>query len=153
MRRDLAKPHPHASERVGFASAGFWQTDDQLLILIREYRAVADTHYLEDGSVGAKVNAAALRDEMQLALDRQHGVFHVHQHVGRGTPRFSAYDVSEQWKFVPAFFQVSESCPHGAILLSEDRVAASVWCNSHSHEVAANEISEVGMRIRKWSSN
>jgi hypothetical protein len=40
IRRDLARSHPVANERVGFISAGLSSADDDLWVLARGYRLI-----------------------------------------------------------------------------------------------------------------
>ena len=65
VRRDLERPHPFAYERVGFISAGLSSAEDDLWVLARSHRAVADDDYLRDPSVGAMMGPEAIRKAIQ----------------------------------------------------------------------------------------
>lgn len=54
IRRDLARPHAFAHERVGFLTAGAATTPDGILMLVRGYRPVQDDDYEEDPRVGGE---------------------------------------------------------------------------------------------------
>jgi hypothetical protein len=84
--RDLPRPHDFASERVGFATARIGNAGgDTQLVLVDSYAPVADKYYIDDPTTGARINADAIRAAMQLALDRQCGIFHVHLHPHHGS--------------------------------------------------------------------
>ena len=54
VRFDLARPHPHAEERVGFFSTALKTCDDGTsLLLVTGYYPVADAHYVPDLRVDA----------------------------------------------------------------------------------------------------
>ena len=126
LRNDLERSHPHASERVGFVSARFGWADHGLLIVANDYYSVADSDYEIDGAVGARINGTAFRGALQMALSANVGMFHVHLHEHNGLPRPSAVDWTEWERFVPNFWHVRPDLPHGALILSADRIAG--WC-------------------------
>jgi len=126
-RVDLVRAHPFADERVAFISVRAAQAGGSLVILAESYHPVADEDYIDDDTVGAMMNQDAIRKALNLALLHPVGVFHIHMHDHVGVPEFSRTDVREQRKFVPDFFKVRRDMPHGALVLSKDRLAGSVW--------------------------
>lgn len=90
MQQDLARPHPHAAERVGYMSVGWSRGEDGEWILIgAEYLPLSDERYIPDPSVGARIDGVAIREGMQYVHDTGRGLFHVHTHDGvRRVPNF-----------------------------------------------------------------
>jgi len=151
IRHDLVRPHAFAHERVGFISAGLSSADDDLWILARAYRPVADDDYLRDPSVGAMMGPDAIRKALQWALSDGVAIFHVHTHGGRGRPGFSGIDVREQSKFVPSFFQITRKCPHGALVLSNNSAYGNIWLDGRKPGEPIGCFIEVGMPLHAWS--
>lgn len=130
VRRDLTRPHRFAAERVGFISVRAAKTARNIVLLAEGYYPLADDDYINDPTVGAMMSQEAIRKALNVALLQSVGMFHVHMHEHGGRPKFSRTDLREQMKFVPDFFKVCRSLPHGAIVLSHDRAAGRVWFNS-----------------------
>ena len=151
IRRDLARPHHFAHERVGFISAGLSSADDDLWVLARAYRPVVDEEYLRDPSVGAMMGPEAIRKAIQWALSDGVAIFHVHTHGGRGRPGFSGIDLREQAKFVPSFFQVTRKCPHGALVLSDNSAFGNIWLDGRKSGEPITGFEEVGAPLNAWS--
>ncbi|MGA2178036.1 MAG: hypothetical protein ABSH15_00440 [Verrucomicrobiota bacterium] len=152
IRRDLARPHPFAFERVGFISAGLSAAVDDLFVLARSYRTVEDNDYLRDHSVGAMMGPEAIRKALQWAMSERVAIFHVHTHGGRGQPRFSGIDLREQAKFVPNFFQIAPQCPHGALVLSNTSVYGHIWLAGDKPYEVITRFVEVGAPLNTWST-
>ena len=152
IRSDLRRPHPFAHERVGFIGCGLAAAHDQLLVLARKYRPLANEEYLPDPSVGAMMSPEAIRCARQWALDDGTAIFHVHTHGGRGLPAFSGVDSRENAKFVPNFVAVAPQCVHGAIVLSDTAAIGQVWIGRKSGQVGVVSFAEVGLPTRKWSA-
>jgi hypothetical protein len=127
IKNDLRREHGFASERVGFISVRAMSTATALVLISVEYHRVADEDYVNDPTVGAMMGQEAIRKALDLALLGGVGIFHVHMHCNKGTPRFSKVDRREQLKFVPDFFKVCAELPHGAVVCSRDRMAGNVW--------------------------
>jgi hypothetical protein len=144
VRADLARPHDFAAERVGFMSIRAAIADDNLILFAEGYHAVADEDYIVDPTVGAMMGQEAIRKALEISLLQPVGMFHVHMHDHVGRPRFSPIDLSEQLKFVPDFFNVRR-VPHGAIVLSHDKAAGSVWLNAKT-VTGITEFNVVGWR-------
>lgn len=150
VRTDLRRPHAFAHERVGFLSAGLSVAHDELLILARAYRPVADDEYLRDHSVGAMMGPQAIRRARQWAMDERAAIFHVHTHGGRGIPAFSGVDTRENAKFIPNFLSVAPHCVHGAIVLSDTAACGQVWFDRTPVQPFITQFTEVGMPLRRW---
>ena len=119
-RYDLRRPHAVAHERMGFFYCRAASLTNGMLILAEGYEPVAEENYVADRSVGARMNSAAIRAAMQRALTTRCSIFHVHLHDWLGTPTASSTDRREARKFVPDFFNVSPTMPHGTVILSGD---------------------------------
>jgi hypothetical protein len=146
VRRDLNRPHPFASERVGFITTRAAGGRGYVLVLAQNYHPVADDDYLPDLYVGAMMGSEALRKSLNLALLQKVGVFHVHLHGHEGRPWFSQVDLREQVKFVPDFFKVRPDLPHGAIVLSYNKAAGRIWLRPRSIK-RISEFNGVGPRL------
>ena len=127
IQADLSRPHPFAAERVGFISCKVAAHDESNVVLAQSYLPVRDDHYEDDPSVGAMLNGAAFRAALQHSYRSRTAIFHVHRHEHRGQPQFSRIDVREARRFVPDFWKVQPSLPHGAIVLSHDRMHGLCW--------------------------
>lgn len=150
IRRDLARPHPFAYERVGFISAGLATAGDNLLILARNYQPLMDHEYLPNTSVGAMMGPDAIRRVLQWTMESGEAMFHVHTHAGCGVPNFSMIDMRENGKFVPDFFKVTPHSVHGAIVLSNYAARGQIWRNRNGPYEFIHDFVEVGIPIRKW---
>ncbi|MGE3474515.1 MAG: hypothetical protein AB7H70_01775 [Rhodospirillaceae bacterium] len=124
---DLRRVHAFAAERVGFIAARPALSGNTLVLVADFYHPVADHHYIDDPSVGAKMGQEAIRCALEIALLKRVGMFHIHLHDFPGDTRFSAVDVREHSKFVPDFFNVRKEVPHGAIVLSPSGAAGRCW--------------------------
>jgi proteasome lid subunit RPN8/RPN11 len=153
IRRDLERPHPFAYERVGFISAGVSSAADDLWVLARSYRAVADDDYLRDPSVGAMMGPEAIRKALQWAMSEGVAIFHVHTHGGHGHPGFSGVDLREQAKFVPNFFQIAPQCPHGALVLSGNSAHGHIWLDGDKPYKPITRFVEVGAPLNTWNTH
>jgi len=141
---DLARPHPFAAERVGFLSCKAAETLSGLVILAAAYLSVVDEDYLPDWSVGAMMGPDAIRKALQYAYNSASSMFHVHLHNHEGMPAFSTTDLRESGKFVPDFFNVQPSLPHGAIILSQNSAVGRCWYRSMQAPVWISKITFVG---------
>lgn len=145
VRADLARPHPFAFERVGFIPCRFGALRPSgLVILAAGYRPVADGDYLEAAGYGALMGPAAIRTALEHAYNQPVGMFHVHVHAHRGAPTFSNIDVRETARFVPDFFNVRGSVPHGAVVLSLDSACGRVWLPTPRRSITITDFAVVG---------
>lgn len=149
--RDLSRPHDFASERVGFATARIGNAGgDPLLVLVDSYAPVADENYIDDPTTGARINADAIRGAMQLVLDRQCGIFHVHLHPHHGRPRLSRLDLRELPRLIASIRNAGQSQAHGLLLFSQDYCVAFVWPPAGRGLVEATRMSLVGFPMEIW---
>jgi len=132
IRRDLARPHGFAHERVGFLTAGAVGVGADLALLVRDYQPVADDDYEFDPRVGAKIGSNAMRKAVQSAYRPAAALLHVHTHGGRGQPAFSRVDLESAVEFVPGFFETTPRMPHGLLVLSDDSARGLLWVDSKS---------------------
>ena len=152
IRADLRRPHPIAHERIGFVTAGLAAAYDELLILARDYRPVDDAQYLDDKSVGAMIDASAIRTARQWAMNSRSAIFHVHSHGGRGIPGFSSVDDRENAKFIPNFVSVAPFAVHGAIVLSDTAAFGQVWLGRDQPRPFITNFNAIGAPICTWSA-
>jgi len=144
MLADLKRPHRFAYERVGFVYAKTTVlSDGTYLINYTEYHPVADEHYVEDDSVGARIGSAAIRGAMQKILDENCSGFHVHLHNHVGQPRPSGDDKEGLPGIVESLANLKPSLPHGILILSKDSCYALVKVNGEKHFVIPEIIAAV----------
>lgn len=142
---DLRRPHRFAAERVGFLSCKVGKLKPSgWVVLAHAFHSVNDDDYLDDCSVGAMMGPAAIRKAMQIALNNEVGMFHVHIHGHSGRPRFSGTDLRETAKFVPDFWHVRPHMIHGAIVLSLDSMAGLCWHPQRAAPIRISAFSVVG---------
>jgi hypothetical protein len=128
VRVDLGRPHEFALERVGFITTRPGRLHDGgLILLATDYLPVAEDDYLDKPGFGALMGAVAIRKALEHTYNNRVGMFHVHEHRGRGRPGFSRTDEREMCKFVPDFFNANADVPHGALVLSADSMRAYCW--------------------------
>jgi len=149
--RDLSRPHPFATERVGFlvGRLGSLESGGQL-ILLTSYHSIPDEQYIKDFSVGARVGSDALIWAMQAAYrgrSVREGIFHIHIHGHHGEPRMSATDRRETPRLIPGFQSVGRAAAHGIIILSSDHGAGWVWLPGTAEPVLAECMSVIGAPI------
>lgn len=156
VRPDLERRHPFAGERVGFFTCHPARLENGgLLIVVADYEPVADNDYVNDRSAAAVMGPRAIRKAMQRALNGGTGdasLFHVHMHNHRGVPGFSGVDLRENSKFVPDFFNVAPSVPHGAIVLSRNKAAGLCWTANGQGPRPVTRFEIVGAPFFFWNS-
>jgi hypothetical protein len=148
MRADLIRPHPFADERVGLLAtvsvdSGFAGT----VVLARDYISIPDDGYVEDSSVGARINTGTVRMAVKLAHAGQAsklGVLHVHLHPHSGLPVLSGTDRREIPRFVQGLVNVSTVGAHGFVVLSDDAAVASFRLAGSTALVSADVVIGVG---------
>jgi hypothetical protein len=155
--QDLRRRHPFAAERVGFISCRPAKTTRGLVILGAGYYPVEDEDYIRDRRVGAMLGPSAIRKALQLAYREGVCIFHVHLHDHFGHPGFSSTDLRETAVFVPDFFNVQRSLPHGALVLSRDSAVARCWTRPGNAPEWISDITFVGMPLsliqNTWPQN
>lgn len=148
IHRDLSRPHEFAGERVGFIACGASAFGpDGLLLLSDTYHPVADRHYVYEPRFGAMMNSEAIRSALEIAYNRNVAMFHVHRHEHHGRPGFSRVDRRESARFVPDFFNVRPSLPHGVLVLSHDSMAGLCWMARDKDPVEIQEFVVVGPQV------
>lgn len=144
---DLSRSHPFAHERVGFIACRVGDLPDGHLLLADSYHAVADEDYENDPSVGAMMGAGAIRKALQFSYKEGTAMFHVHRHEHKGKPKFSEIDISEAEKFVPNFWNVNRSLPHGMMVLSKDSMTGAWWDPRTSQAKYIDEMVVIGRTL------
>jgi len=153
VRRDLARPHAFAHERVGFLTACVAAVPLGVLLAIRDYLPVADGDYEPDPHVGARIGSSAMRKATQAAYRPPLALVHIHSHGGRGEPRFSPVDLRSADEFVPGFFGPMPRMPHGLIVLSNDSAHGLLWHDSGRKPVRISDFVRVGAPYkRSWGT-
>jgi hypothetical protein len=147
---DLARPHAFAYERVGFLTAGVARAENDLLLLARVYRPVADEDYVPDPTVGVKIGGPAMRKALQLAYQPRSALLHIHTHGGRGRPDFSGVDLRSGGEFVPGFFHTVPRMPHGMLVLSDDSATGMLWLSGQERGSYISGFIGVGAPYRKF---
>lgn len=128
IKVDFARRHTFAGERVGFLLVGAaWRGREKIALFARRYLPVDDADYADAPGYGALIGKGAFRKAFQEARRTRSGLFHVHEHGGKGIPRFSDVDLRESGKFAPTFFNAVPQMPHGVIVFSADRATGLAW--------------------------
>jgi hypothetical protein len=151
---DLGRKHAFAAERVGFIKARCAQLPNGgTLILGEGYLPLEDMHYKLNPLAGATMNSDGIRAALQVSYGEKCSMLHVHRHEHHGHPGFSSIDLRENEKFVPNFFNVTPSMPHGAIVLSHDSYFGYIWLGQDQKPRQVDQFSITGNRIRDtwWS--
>jgi hypothetical protein len=143
IEADLHRPHAFAAERVGYLLAR-WAADDRACVLLPfDYLPVADDHYIDDPSVGARFSGAAIRAALQATLDHGCACLHVHAHPPV-MPYFGGLDLAEQDRLIPSFIATVPSAPHGALLLHGTGGIARIWGPGRGRPPASGRVTTVG---------
>lgn len=124
IRDDLARPHPYAFERVGFV---FIRPNSTKTIDIIDYLSIPDDFYINNPHVGAEVDYRAIVMAMKRADHNNEGVLQVHEHLGKGIPKFSKVDIDSHPVYLRSFRNANPRAIHGFLLLSEDSIVARIW--------------------------
>lgn len=151
IKKDLARPHRFALERVGFVHGRLTDGESCKLLLLTTYDAVPDDHYIDDASVGARIGSDSVAWAMQAAHRGRttgEGLFHVHAHAHQGEPMMSATDARELPALVPGLQAVSRDCAHGIIILSDDHGASWVWLPYAPEATRVDAMSVVGVPLQ-----
>ena len=149
VRADLRRPHPFAFERVGFLHARVSRVDNSnWLVLPYAFYAVPDGQYIRDDLVGARIDGASIRTQMERALESGVTVVHVHLHEHRGRPRFSSTDREGHGPLLRALHNAESNVPHGAMVLSQDSAIAVFRTPGDDSLRLASKIAIVGRPLR-----
>lgn len=149
--RDMQRPHPFAAERIGFVAARIGALGEgKQLVLLTRYHPIADTDYVEDAGVGARIGSEAITRAMHAVYHgRQNGegVFHVHLHGHTGRTGMSGTDRREIPPMVSSFQSVGQNAPHGIIILSLNHGSAWVWMPTRDQPLEAATMNIIGNPI------
>jgi hypothetical protein len=147
MRMDLARPHGHAAERVGFLFGPHMDTTAGTLLLPTAYVPVKDDDYINDRFVGARISSRAIRSAMQRVLETGESCLHVHVHEHRGRTGPSGVDLESTRRLSPSFHVVAPGTRHGALILSLDRAWGTVWC-AERRQLETARVMSVGLALQ-----
>jgi hypothetical protein len=145
---DLKRPHPFATERLGFLAGKCCSSREGLLLIAHSYLVTPDDWYIDDSAYGCVFGPQAIRAAMQVCLDKKACMFHVHLHDHEGVPTFSRADLRESANFIPDFFNVRPEIPHGALVLSSDKAVGLCWYPGREKPIRINKFSGVGFPMR-----
>lgn len=146
---DLARRHAFAAERVGFLVCKVAESMPRgIIVLPYDYQAVQDEDYLNDPSAAAMMGPAAIRKALQLAYKDPVAMFHVHVHDHYGPTWFSNIDLRENNNFVPDFWHVRPTFPHGALVLSRDSVSGLCWMPGRRRPLQISSFTVVGFPVK-----
>lgn len=145
MLTDLRRPHEHAYERIGFLfTKSKLISKNTYLITSYSYHPVADGNYIEDETVGARINSNAIRSAMQQALTDECGVFHVHLHNQKGKPGMSWTDEEGIPPMIESLANVAPMQCHGIMILSNDSIYIDIKAPDNNNYIQPELISIVG---------
>lgn len=146
MRDDLTRPHAFAAERIGFAFTRSSRSVDgrSTWILVTGYDPVLDDEYIDDPTVGARINSSAIRRVMQRVITTGEGAFHVHIHEHEGEPGLSYVDREELRPLMQSIRNASPTSDHGILLLSQDSARMEVLSPGTTSFKCASHISVIG---------
>jgi len=149
VRKDLSRRHAFAHERVGFVGVRAASAhDDGIVLIADQYFPVADSDYVQDNRVGARISQEAIRKALEVALLNKVGVFHVHMHLLPSKRLwFSDVDLQDHDNLIPDFFKVRPEMPHGALVLSPTSIAGRGWIGA-SNPQPIGEFNTVGSTIQ-----
>jgi hypothetical protein len=147
--QDLRRPHPFAAERVGFFSTALKRVSKKAAILtVSDYHPVRDEYYIDDPSVGAKINSSAIRQAMQRILTTKRGCFHVHLHDHGSRPAPSSTDQESLPSLIESFSHINRELANGYLILSRDSFFAAIRIDGAKQLLHPAKVSVVGYPSR-----
>ena len=123
---DLERPHPYAAERVGFLSFRQSTHRNKPILLCYDYHSISDSHYMHDGSCGARIGGEAIRHAMGRAFRDQSGQLWIHAHARRGCPAASRIDLQEGPKVAQSVLNAQPKAFQGWSVISENGICGQV---------------------------
>lgn len=132
MRSDLRRSHPFAVERVGFI---FTKPAGDSVLVVTGYQSIPNQFYINDNSVGARIDHRAIALAMKRADMNKEGILHTHIHNKSGRPIFSRDDRADHPNLLRSFRNAAPGLAHGLMLLSTDKMMARVWLPQHESPV------------------
>ncbi len=148
IQRDMKRRHPFAMERVGFTYARSATVGRNTHLYLFNYEPVAERDYIDDRTVGARINSSAIRRAMQGILDRTASCFHVHSHWGSGRPAPSMDDLEGNVPIVQSFARLCPERFHGMVIFSDDGAYASVWTGEEQGPMKDAKVNIIGFPYR-----
>lgn len=173
---DLRRSHPFAYERVGFLHARVARVGHRQdragceaserydaagvtvgrgekagwgwIVLPVEYVPVRDDRYMPDDEVGARIDGAAVREQMQAALTLGVSVLHVHLHEHDGMPGFSPTDMEGLPRVLRALHDAAPDVPHAALILSRDSACSVAICPRSNGVLVNANVTVIGRPMR-----
>lgn len=145
MMNDLRRPHPFASERVGFFSTGLSQSSkNDKIVTITGYHTVADSDYINDPLVGAKISSNSIREAMQRIISTGKGCLHVHLHNHTGQPSPSYTDLKSLSELSKAFHNADPATASGYIIFSYNSSFCSLNTEVEYFPIEVSQATVVG---------
>ncbi|MEA1960488.1 MAG: hypothetical protein U9N81_04230 [Bacillota bacterium] len=132
MRSDLRRSHPFAFEHVGYV---FTKPAGHSVLVVTGYQSIPDQYYINDNSVGARIDHRAIALAMKRADMNKEGILHTHIHNKSGLPIFSRDDRADHPNFLRSFRNAAPGKTHGFLLLSTDKMMARVWLPQHESPI------------------
>jgi hypothetical protein len=144
IRSDLRRSHPFAFERVGYV---FVKQSGGEILVVTGYESVPDEFYIEDKTVGARIDHRGIALAMKRADKNKEGILHTHIHAKRGIPKFSRDDEVDHPNFLRSFRNATPTMPHGFLLLSADKMMARVWFPQNKSYLDIRRYTIVGLPL------
>lgn len=145
MTQDLNRPHPYASERVGFFSTSTISAGEHFdIITITGYHVIPDDEYINDRSVGAKINTQAIRSAMERIIQTGNGCLHVHLHSHDGKPTPSGTDLKSLPDISRSFLNANPETVCGYLIISNDNFFCSVYEENKKNPVKVDQMTIIG---------
>lgn len=144
---DMKRVHEFAYERIGFLESTWKQFEnDNAIIFMTGYHSIPDDQYIDDPSVGARINSEAIRTARVRTFKKQKGCFHVHYHSISfdSIPEFSDSDLKENPDIIRSFSLVSREQAHGMLLLGDKGFNALVRLPNSNELVYVDRVVIVG---------
>lgn len=144
--KDLTRQHSFASERIGFIATKHKVLETgSIIIFATSYYPIRDEFYIDDPSVGARINSDAIREAMQIIIDKNVGLFHVHLHsLSLFIPEFSSIDMQDNPKIVKSFGYTDDSQVHGMVVLGTNGLNSQIQLPGSGELVPATKNVIVG---------
>jgi len=146
--KDLRREHEFAFERAGFTfgrAKNFGE--NRFTIFLNEYMPVDDKNYINDKSVGARINSTAITNAMQVVFTGEKSSFHTHLHdfeYDDIMPQFSLVDREELPPIAKSAISFAPEQVHGCIVLSGNSINAIVFLPGFQRPIQPVQISIVG---------
>lgn len=151
IRLDLQRKHHHAYERAGFVFGTSVEVSPNCwIVYLNEYMSIDDDHYVEDSSVGARINSEAITRGMQHAFSQKKGLFHVHLHDFdySDLPGFSATDAEQLPPVARSGLNFVPDEIHGVLVIGTCALNGIAFIKGFKPAIKLSQISVVGYPVR-----